>query len=202
LATHLVLACLIYTALLWTAARWPDDASQSMFAQRSETAQPPSVRAGAIALVLLLLAQIYLGALVAGLRAGHAYNTWPLIDGGVIPHASRLLFEAPLWRNFFENALTVQFDHRMLGYAIALVALAHLFNAAKSSKRGAVITGAALVAAAVGTQVALGIWTLLSVAALPLALLHQAVAMLTLTVAIVHAARTTAQKTVVLSHST
>jgi cytochrome c oxidase assembly protein subunit 15 len=140
--------------------------------------------------VILLLAQIYLGALVAGLRAGHAYNTWPLIGGDLVPQSSRLLFEVPLWRNFFENPLTVQFDHRMLGYVIGLLAVLHLFNVAKLVKHGPVFTSAALVAAAVIVQVALGIWTLLSVAALPLALLHQATAMITLTLAVIHAAST------------
>ena len=53
-----------------------------------------------------------------GLRAGLVYNTWPLIDGAFIPDAARLLFEKPAWRNFFENTLTVQFDHRMVAYAL------------------------------------------------------------------------------------
>jgi cytochrome c oxidase assembly protein subunit 15 len=138
----------------------------------------------------LLLTQIYFGALVAGLRAGHAYNSWPLIDGAFVPHSSRLLFDVPLWRNFFENPLTVQFDHRMLGYAIGLLALLHLFNVARLGMRGPIFTSAALVAAAVIVQTALGIWTLLSVAALPLALLHQATGMMTLTLAIIHTATT------------
>jgi cytochrome c oxidase assembly protein subunit 15 len=188
LATHLVLACLIYAVVLWTAARWPDEQPQPRFGELRKTAQPATVRAGAIALVVLLLAQIYLGALVAGLRAGHAYNTWPLIDGDFIPQSSRLLFELPLWRNFFENALTVQFDHRMLGYVIGLLALLHPFNVAKLVKGGPVFIGATLVAVAVIVQVALGIWTLLSVAALPLAFLHQATGMIALTLAIIHAA--------------
>ena len=145
---------------------------------------------GRIGLVVLLLAQIYLGALVAGLRAGHAYNTWPLLDGGLVPQSSRLLFEVPVWRNFFENPLTVQFDHRMLGYVIGLLAVLHLFNVAKLVKRGPVFISAALVASGVIVQAALGIWTLLSVAALPLALLHQATAMITLTLAVIHAATT------------
>jgi cytochrome c oxidase assembly protein subunit 15 len=188
LATHLVLACLIYVALAWTGARWQDERAQSRFEELGKAVQPATIRAGAIALVVLLLAQIYLGALVAGLRAGHAYNTWPLIDGGLIPQPSRLLFEVPLWRNFFENPLTVQFDHRMLGYVIGLLALLHLFNVTKLVKRGPVFTGAALVAAGVIVQAALGIWTLLSVAALPLALLHQATAMIALTFSVIHAA--------------
>ena len=68
--------------------------------------------------------QIYLGALVAGLRAGLIYNTWPLIDGAFVPDAARLFFEQPVWRNFFENALTVQFDHRMVAYVLLLVVAA------------------------------------------------------------------------------
>jgi heme a synthase len=190
LATHLVLACLIYVSVVWTGMRWQDERTGSPFREISKAAPPLTIRAGAVGLVVLLLAQIYLGALVAGLRAGHAYNTWPLIDGGLFPQSARLFFEVPAWRNFFENPLTVQFDHRMLGYAIGLWALLQLFNVAKLVKRDSVFTSAALVAVAVIVQVALGIWTLLSVAALPLALLHQATAMITLTLAVVHAATT------------
>jgi cytochrome c oxidase assembly protein subunit 15 len=190
LATHLVLACLIYIALVWTAMRWQDERAHSLFEELGKTGPPVTVRVTAVGLVILLLAQIYLGALVAGLRAGHAFNTWPLIDGGFVPQASRLLFEVPLWRNFFENPLTVQFDHRMLGYLIGLLALLQLSKVAQLPKPNRVFTGAVLLVAAVIVQVALGIWTLLSVAALPLALLHQATAMITLTLAVIHAATT------------
>jgi len=195
LATHLILACLIYVALVWTATRWPDERAQSRSGEFDQATPPVmTIRAGAIGLLVLLLAQIYLGALVAGLRAGHAYNTWPLIDGVLVPNPSRLLFEVPLWRNFFENPLTVQFDHRMLGYVIGVLTLFHLFNVAKLVKRGPVFTSAALVAAGVIGQAALGVWTLLSVAALPLALLHQASAMITLSLAVIHAATTVPPK--------
>ena len=122
LATHLVLACIIYVAILWTAQRLDDQDSAPA---------PGAIRAGAIGLLVLVLGQIYLGALVAGLRAGYVYNTWPLIDGALVPDASRLFFDVPLWRNFFENTLTVQFDHRMLAYTIWLVALIHAFNVAR-----------------------------------------------------------------------
>jgi heme a synthase len=193
LATHLVLACLIYVAVVWTGMRWQDEA-HALFEKLGKAAQPVTVRAGAIGLVVLILAQIYLGALVAGLRAGHAYNTWPLIDGGLVPQSSRLFSEEPWWRNFFENPLTVQFDHRMLGYVIGLLALLQLFNVAKLVKPDPIFTSAALVATAVILQVALGVWTLLWVAALPLALLHQASAMITLTLAVIHAATTVPPK--------
>jgi heme a synthase len=152
-----------------------------------ETAQRRWVRGGAVALLVLILAQIYLGALVAGLRAGHIYNTWPLIDGGLVPEASRLFFNVPLWRNFFENPLTVQFDHRTVAYTIWALAVLHAFHVARTVKKGPVLTGAVLVAVAVTLQAALGIWALLTVVPLPLALMHQAMAMITLTLAVIHA---------------
>jgi heme a synthase len=179
LATHLVLACLIYVALLWTAQRWD---------QRPAEPTPARIRFGAIALLVLVLLQIYLGAIVAGLRAGRIYNSWPLIDGALIPDPARLFFTTPLWRNFFENTLTAQFDHRMLAYAIFIVALLHAFRAARVLKNGPAVVTAILLAVAVTLQAALGIWTLLMVAPLSLALMHQAMAMVVLTVAAMHAA--------------
>jgi heme a synthase len=183
LATHLLLACLIYVALLWTAQR---------FDQRPVPPAPARVRFGATVLLVLVLAQIYLGAIVAGLRAGRIFNTWPLIDGALIPDPARLFFNTPLWRNFFENTLTAQFDHRMLAYAIWIVALVHALGTVRALKRGPAVTGIVLgavqLALAVTLQAALGIWTLLMVAPLDLALTHQAMAMVVLTIAAVHAA--------------
>jgi cytochrome c oxidase assembly protein subunit 15 len=188
LAAHLILACLIYVMLVWTARRWRDQ----QFPRRPlgpmiKAGQRGWLRGGAIALLVLILAQIYLGALVAGLRAGHAYNTWPLIDGVLVPESSRLFFNVPLWRNFFENPLTVQFDHRVLAYTIWALAVLHAFNIARTVKKGPVLVGAVLVAVAVTLQAALGIWALLTVVPLPLALTHQTMAMVTLTLAVIHA---------------
>ncbi len=179
LAAHLLLACLIYVALIFTAQR---------MGERKPAPMPGRVRAGAVGLLVLVPAQIYLGALVAGLRAGYAYNTWPLIDGAFVPDASRLFFSTPLWRNFFENILTVQFDHRMLAYAIFIVALLHVIDVARNVKEGPPRTGALVLFAAIVLQMALGITTLIWVVPLPLALAHQAMAMLVLTAATVHAA--------------
>ncbi len=182
LATHLVLACVIYIAILWTALRLGD--------QPRET-PPGRIRAMAVGLLILVLGQIYLGALVAGLRAGYVYNTWPLIDGGLVPDASRLFLAKPPWRNFFENALTVQFDHRMLAYAIWLIATWHAIDALRTARRQPGWWGALTLWFAVTLQAALGITTLLLVVPLPLALLHQAMAIVVLTVAVVHAAQVT-----------
>ncbi len=179
LATHLLLAGLIYVALIWTAQR---------IGERAATPLPPRIRAGALALLILVLAQIYLGALVAGLRAGYAYNTWPLIDGALVPDAARLFFATPLWRNFFENILTVQFDHRVLAYVIVAGALLHAIDVARTGISGSARSGAFVLFAGVVLQMALGIATLVWVVPLPLALAHQAMAMLVLTAATMHAA--------------
>ena len=179
LAFHLGLACLIYAAVLWTA-------------ERLDGGEPVAVntrlRATAVGLVVLVLAQIYLGALVAGLRAGLVYNTWPTIDGALVPAGARLFFEQPLWRNFFENALTVQFQHRMTGYAVWLVALWHWLDVLRSRRKGP-LTGALPLAVAVTLQAALGILTLIHQVPIGLALAHQGMAMIVLALATLHAAR-------------
>jgi cytochrome c oxidase assembly protein subunit 15 len=139
--------------------------------------------------MILVLAQIYLGALVAGLDAGLTFNTWPGIDGAFIPSADRLWFETPLWRNFFENALTVQFNHRMVAYALWLAALLHAVDVIRTRCGGAILNGALALASAVTIQAGIGIVTLLHQAPLPLALLHQATAIVVLTIAVIHAER-------------
>jgi cytochrome c oxidase assembly protein subunit 15 len=189
LATHLILACLIYAALIWTARTLaaPRGAATPLPSATSYST-PRRIRASAVVLLVLVLAQVYLGALVAGLRAGYAYNTWPRIDGAIVPERARLLFETPAWRNAFENILTVQFDHRMLAYLIFAAALLHAFDAERTVRSVTIRLGAFALFAAVTLQAALGIATLLLRVPLPLALLHQAVAMLLLTVATAHAA--------------
>lgn len=177
LAFHLTLACAIYAAILWTAQQ---------IVPRSLAEAPKRLRLTALAIAVLVLVQIYLGALVAGTDAGMAYNTWPLIDGHLVPTAERLFFIAPVWRNAFENTLTVQFDHRMLAYGIWILAMLHAFDA---WRRHHAAPGALVLAAAVTVQAALGILTLLHQVPLALALPHQITAMIVFSVAIVQAER-------------
>jgi cytochrome c oxidase assembly protein subunit 15 len=179
LATHLVLACAIFAAIVWTL--------QSL-SQRAAAAVPTRLRWSAAGLLVLVFVQIYLGALVAGLRAGLIYNTWPLIDGNLVPSADSLFASAPAWRNLFENALTVQFDHRVVAYALWVFAVLHVIDAARSRSAPALSSALAL-AVAVTVQAALGILTLIYVAPLALALAHQGVAIAVLTIAVVHARR-------------
>ncbi len=177
LAFHLSLACAIYAAILWTAGQ---------LAPQPRKDAPARLRIGALMIAVLLLLQIYLGALVAGLDAGIVYNTWPLIDDSIVPSSDRLWFIQPVWRNLFENTLTVQFNHRMVAYAIWVVAGLHAIDA-RQARRGA--SGAVLLAAAVTLQAGLGVTTLLYQAPLALALAHQTLAIVVFTIAVVHAER-------------
>jgi len=166
LATHLILACVIFAATLWTAARLSD---------RPQPEVPARLRAGATALLTLVLIQIYLGALVAGLRAGLIYNTWPLIDGSFIPNAASLLHATPAWRNVFENTLTVQFNHRMVAYAVVIAAVGITGTGLNSRLLMGQSRALALAVGVVAIlQALLGVVTLMTRVPLHLALAHQA----------------------------
>ena len=177
LAFHLTLACAVYAAVVWIA--------------RELAPQPPShapklLRLGALAIAALLLVQIYLGALVAGLDAGLKYNTWPTIDGELMPALERLFFIQPLWRNLFENDLMVQLNHRMLADGIWALSVLQVFAAWRLQHE---LRGAMAVAALVTLQAGIGIVTLLTQAPLLLALAHQLMAIVVFTAAIIYAER-------------
>ena len=180
LAFHMTLACVIYAAIVWTIAR---------LKSVEPIAVPARLRIGAVILMALTLLQIYLGALVAGLDAGLSFNTWPHIDGALIPSAERLWFETPLWRNFFENNLTVQFNHRMMAYLLLAIAVWHSYDVARSVSDRYLRALASLFVSLVLMQAFIGIATLLYSVPIPLALLHQAMAIVLLTIATLQAAR-------------
>lgn len=164
LAAHLSLATFIYGAILWVA-----------FGLRAKRHAPETGRQWlALAIAALVLLQIAAGGFVAGLDAGFGYNTWPLIDGAVVPKG--LFVAEPWWRNMFENALTVQFNHRNLAYVIAVLVAAQAY---------VVRSGASLMLlAAVIGQIGLGVWTLLWVVPLWLGLAHQGGALIVFAAAI------------------
>jgi heme a synthase len=182
LATHLTLALLIYAAIVWTLRRLAD---------KPRIVATARIRWTAIALLILTLVQMYFGALVAGLRAGRMFNTWPLIDGALIPDAARLWFDSPWWKNVFDNHLTVQFDHRMLAYVLWTLAALHAIDAWRA-RAGVAAAAALTLLAAVSLQAVLGILTLLYEVPIGLALSHQAVGILVLTLAVLQIERLTA----------
>jgi cytochrome c oxidase assembly protein subunit 15 len=189
LATHLVLALLIFAGIIWTLRRLVERPPSTVPATASAR-----LKITGVALLVLTFVQLYLGALVAGLRAGKIYNTWPDIDGGLVPSAARLFFETPWWRNLFDNALTVQFEHRMVAYTLFVLAALHVLDAVRSRAGTSVINGALWLAAAVTLQATLGILTLLNQVPTALGLAHQAVAIVVLTAAITQAERLATRK--------
>ena len=184
LATHLVLASLTLTALVWLAV------SQRVSAPVQRI--PAALRGLAGLILVLVLVQIAMGALVAGLRAGQAYNTWPLMNGHFIPPAEDLGLLTPLWRNLVDNLTTVQFQHRMMAYGLFVLALGqalwtwHALPGTPAARRSIAL------ACLVTTQAVLGIVTLVLAVPLWAGLLHQAFAMIVLIMAAVHLQRLSA----------
>ena len=122
--------------------------------QRGKTRALGGIAKAALALAVFVFPQTILGAFVAGLRAGAVYNTWPLMDGAWLPDG--LLRISPLWHNFLENHLTVQFQHRVAAYLCCWRRCGGWFAARKT----AAADSAGLFAAII-LQALLGIWTVL-----------------------------------------
>ncbi len=178
LATHLTMACLILAATVAVAL--------SLKPPAVARPVPPRLRRGAALLLALVVLQIFLGGLVAGLDAGLSHTTWPLIDGHLIPPAADLFIQQPAWRNVFENVLTVQFDHRMVAYALWIATLLHALDARGVPEAGA---RAARLFGLVTLQAGLGIATLIHQVPIDLALAHQFGATLVLIAATAHLVR-------------
>lgn len=177
LTAHLGLAFVIFAAMLWTAL-------SLMYAQpQAERPRAEPLRRYADMLALLVFATALSGGLVAGIRAGFAYNTFPLMNGHVVP--PEILMIDPWYLNFFDNMATVQFDHRLLAWVLALLIPIFWWRVRTVSAvtRRARI-GVNLLLAMLAVQVALGICTLLFVVPLPLAAAHQAGALLLFTAAL------------------
>lgn len=175
LAVHLTMACIILAAIVAVARS---------LAPRAPMAASAGFRAGAMLILALVVLQIFSGGLVAGLDAGMTFNTWPLMDGALVPPLDKLGIISPAWRNLFENVMTVQFQHRMIAYTIWLCALLHALHGRRFG--GAAARQGWTLFALVTAQAALGILTLLFEVPIDLALTHQFGATLVLIAAAVH----------------
>ncbi|MGD9667434.1 MAG: COX15/CtaA family protein [Hyphomicrobiaceae bacterium] len=181
LALHLGTAFFILGLLVWLA----EETRPRDTAIRLETVAPGHLRVARL-LVIALFLQVLLGALVAGLKAGLTYNTWPLMDGHLIPNG--LLTLRPWYENFFENVTTVQFDHRMMAYLAGLLALLHVFQL-RGSDDGRVMVSAVVLLTAIIVQMGIGISTLLvaqGVIPIGLGLMHQGGAAIVFAIAVWH----------------
>ena len=189
LSIHLTMACLILIAVVWTARRLAPVTSVASAAVAS--AIPRRLAWTAVTILSLLVVQIALGGLVAGLKAGFVYNTWPLIDGALIPAREHLFLLAPAWANLIDNHLAVQFTHRMVAYLLVTLAV---FHAADCAYHNEGRVSAIALAALLLLQATLGVTALLWHVPMLLALAHQSVAVVTLVTATVHAANLLAGK--------
>jgi cytochrome c oxidase assembly protein subunit 15 len=187
LMLHLVTASLIFSGLVAVAVELARTSRETASAAVQSLGEPDRrLRRAAGVILALTLLQIGLGALVAGSRAGLTYNTWPLMDGVFIPSLEGLFIVRPLIENFADNPLTVQFNHRMVAYALFAVVLWHAFAAWRSGAAARIIRRAAALAGLVTAQAGIGIATLLLQVPLALGLLHQAFAILVLGMATAH----------------
>jgi len=167
LATHLGLAFIILGTIAWYV--WLLRRKETELFQARRQADAGLARLGRILLVLAF-AQVLLGALVAGIDAGRGYIDWPMMNGEFLPSES---FDyTPLWANFFENPALVQFNHRILGYIVFVVALL-IWIKSRASALTLVKRSFSLMLLAVLAQVVLGIGTVLYAAPLNIAIFHQ-----------------------------
>lgn len=185
LAIHLALALVLYAAILWTALGLLDP---------PPTRQPGlgPLRATVRLFCVLVAITIVAGSFVAGTHAGFIYNTFPLMDGSLIPRSYAAL--SPFLRNLTQNLAAVQFDHRALATLTALTAAIALGLGLSARVTGYARWALLALAGLVALQYALGVATLLLVVPVPLAAAHQGNAVLVLTAALVslHALRSPA----------
>ncbi|MGD2137697.1 MAG: COX15/CtaA family protein [Gammaproteobacteria bacterium] len=175
LTAHLGLAVIIYAYMFHVAlGLW--------HARRPRESTPAGLRHWMLALCVLVFITVLSGGFVAGLKAGHAYNTFPLMNGQWIPET--IFAQQPLWRNFFENSATVQFDHRVLATLVFTGILVLWLVAGRHKLPGQVHVGMQVLMAAAVLQVTLGISTLLLHVPVALAATHQGGALLLFTVAL------------------
>jgi cytochrome c oxidase assembly protein subunit 15 len=179
LALHLTIASIILACLVWVAAG---------LKERPETIREQGLGSGASRILAgLVLLQIALGGLVAGSKAGLTYNTWPLMDGALVPSPSALFVVRPWIENFVDNVALVQFNHRMVAYAIVAFAIWHAVSLGRTAAASPAARRARALAGLTLAQMTLGIVTLLLVVPLWAGLAHQVFAMAVLAMAVAHA---------------
>ena len=181
LAAHLMIAATVFATLL--------HAASATRARRETAGRGAALAAGALAGLVFL--QLGLGALVAGLRAGRIYNTWPDMGGHFAP--SEVFGLTPWWRSIFDDPTTAQFDHRLIAYGVVVAAVALAVGAARAAPGSAFARRSFAVAGLALAQALVGILAVLYVVPLGLALAHQAFAMVLFGMAVVNASATLAE---------
>lgn len=175
LTAHLAIAFLIFAAMLWIA--------MDLLAPRPATkVAPAGVRRLGWWITGIVGYMVVTGGFVAGIRAGKAYNTFPLMHGHVVP--PEIFMIEPWWQNFFYNMATVQFDHRLGAWALALLVPWLWLRVRRADVSPRTRLAADLLLAVLVLQVALGITTLLLAVPVALGAAHQGGAVLVLAAAL------------------
>lgn len=177
LTAHLTLAIIIYAYMFWIAL--------DLLRPKAHTAirvDEPKLTRLASTITAIIFITIISGGFVAGTRAGFAFNTFPLMNGQLIPEGLFLL--ESFWRNFFENIITVQFDHRVLATLLFLIIPAFWLKARKLELQAMTHSSIYILLAALALQITLGISTLLLIVPVSLAAAHQGGAVILLTAAL------------------
>lgn len=167
LALHLGLAFIILGLIAWYFLSIRRSAADMLQARRRREG---GLMGGAAFLMVVIFAQVLLGALVAGIDAGRSFPTWPDMAGEFLPSES--FGYQPLWTNFFENPALVQFNHRLMGY-IAFVLGVGVWWTSRRSPVAAIRGAFTVMAVMMLAQVVLGIFTVLNLAQLHIAITHQ-----------------------------
>ena len=173
LTAHLGIAFLIYAAMLWIAF-------DLLFARAGPVSR--RLRGLALALAVLVFVMVLSGGLVAGTRAGLAYNTFPLMNGRFVP--PEIFSLDPWYLNFVSNMATVQFDHRLIAWLLAFLAPWFWLRVRREAAPRRAKLAADLLLGALTLQIVLGIATLLLAVPVPLAAAHQAGALLVFSAAL------------------
>ncbi len=175
LTAHLGLAFVIFAAMFWVALGLLSPARE----QTQPNEQLRSLRKFSFGLTWLIFIMILSGGFVAGIRAGFAYNTFPLMSGHLIPPGMFML--EPWYRNFFDNVATVQFDHRLIAWILAFSVPFFWYKSRQATLSDTTRLACDLFLLMLAIQITLGISTLLMVVPIPLAASHQGGAVLLFT---------------------
>lgn len=174
LTAHLCIALAIYAAMFWTAL--------DLLTAPAAPAARAGVRRAAKGVAVLVFVMAASGGLVAGTRAGFAYNSFPLMNGHIVP--PEIFMIAPWYLNFFNNMATVQFDHRLLAWVLVITVPTFWWYATRRAAPARARLACHALLAMLAVQITLGICTLLWVVPLPLAAAHQAGAVMLFTAAL------------------
>ncbi|MFT5450781.1 MAG: cytochrome c oxidase assembly protein subunit 15 [Enterobacterales bacterium] len=177
LSAHLIAAVLLFSYLLWVGfgllKKTTDELANDIRKRFYNYSK---------AVTGVIIFMIFSGGLVAGTKAGYAYNTFPLMAGKLIPDGMYSL--QPFWLNWFENITAIQFNHRLIAYSLFIIVPLFAIKLIKNNISSCCTNAAKLFIGMLLVQIALGISTLIFHMPVSVAVSHQGGAIILLSIAI------------------